>query len=126
MLTELLTQSPAALATLVARAGRLGHELHRPRAVLVVRADSAPEPDPNRRIDAQRQVLSAVHAVASGQSPRPLAARHGDDVVVLWPLDVPAVDGSAQGSAPTPVTVTVAVSRPGVRPRRRPGAAGPR
>ncbi|MEU5025163.1 helix-turn-helix domain-containing protein [Streptomyces milbemycinicus] len=140
LLTDLLAQSPAALATIVARAGRLGHDLHRPHAVLVVRADSASEPDQNRRIDAPRQVLSAVHTVASGQSPRPLAARHGDDVVVLWPLDGPAIDGSAQGSAPTrtdvapgtvapetvaaadairgsvartaPVTVTVAVSRP--------------
>ncbi|GAA2323653.1 helix-turn-helix domain-containing protein [Streptomyces cuspidosporus] len=136
LLTDLLAQQPAAMATVVARAARLGHDLHRAHSVLVVRADTDPvTPASDRGIDAPRRVLSAVHTLAIRQTPRPLAARHGDDVVVLWPVDHGGGNGSAgepppapAGAAPEavaaadairrcvvralPITVTVAVSRP--------------
>ncbi|MFG3020728.1 helix-turn-helix domain-containing protein [Streptomyces sp. NPDC048254] len=136
LLTDLLAQQPTALATVVARAGRLGHDLRRPHAVLLIRTDSdTVEPGRVRRTDAPRQVLAAVHAMASRESPRPLVARHGDDVVLLWPLGGSSADDSSwrttligTQTAPetmtaadairrsvaraTPITVTVAVSRP--------------
>ncbi|MDW6057453.1 hypothetical protein SAZ11_04475 [Streptomyces sp. FXJ1.4098] len=84
LLTDLLAQSPAALATIVARAGRLGHDLHRPHAVLVVRADSAPNPT---RTGGSTHSVRCCRPSTRWHPGRasPLAARHGDDVVVLWP-----------------------------------------
>ncbi|MFF5858590.1 helix-turn-helix domain-containing protein [Streptomyces sp. NPDC012751] len=136
LLTDLLAQQPAAMATVVARAARLGHDLHRAHSVLVVRVDDDPAaPGSAQGTDAPRRVLSAVHAMATRQTPRPLVARHGDDIVVLWPLVSDSEDGSAGepttmaahvapgavAAADTirrsvaralPLTVTVAVSRP--------------
>ncbi|MFF0223484.1 helix-turn-helix domain-containing protein [Streptomyces sp. NPDC004629] len=136
LLSDLLAQQPAALATVVARAARLGHDLHRAHTVLVVRADGETVPSGTARgIDAPRRVLSAVHTLVMRQTPRPLVARHGDDVVLLWPSDAGRENGSAGepttaavdvapeavAAADTirrslaralPMTVTVAVSRP--------------
>ncbi|MFF8910311.1 helix-turn-helix domain-containing protein [Streptomyces olivaceoviridis] len=107
LLTDLLTQQPAAMATVVARAARLGHDLHRAHSVLVVRVDDASvTPGSARGTDTPRRVLSAVHAMATRQVPRPLVARHGDDVVVLWPSDPEGEDVPA--GEPTPVTAHVA------------------
>jgi DNA-binding PucR family transcriptional regulator len=92
LLVDLLTDPIADESALRARAQHLGHDLSRPQAVLVVRQDAAPADD----ADAERttanhgpahRLLDVVgRGVARLGGPKPLIARHREQVVVLWPL----------------------------------------
>jgi sugar diacid utilization regulator len=74
VVTDLLAGSAAGLVTAAERAGRLGLDLTRPHAVIVVhgRPGSA-------------RVLSVARTLAATAQPRALVGAIGDDVVVLWP-----------------------------------------
>ncbi|KAE8765912.1 GAF domain-containing protein [Georgenia thermotolerans] len=78
LVTDLITANPAARATLVPRAERMGHDLGQPHIALVARADADIE-------DVVPRILSTVRAVASPVRPRPLVAQTGAYVVALWP-----------------------------------------
>jgi GAF domain-containing protein len=73
VVSDLLAGSPAGLVTAAERAGRLGLDLTKPHAVIVVNGG------PGAR------VLSVARSLAATAQPRALAGAIGDDVVLLWP-----------------------------------------
>lgn len=82
VVSDLLTGNPAGLVTAAERAGRLGHDLAAPHAVIVVRVDG-------RRSGASARVLSVARSMAATAQPRALVSAIGDDVVLLWPARAP-------------------------------------
>jgi sugar diacid utilization regulator/GAF domain-containing protein len=114
LVSDLLSGNPTALATITSRAARLGHDLRRPHAVLVVKAD------PDGGADGQA-VLQAVRSVSAPVRPRPLVASLADYVVALWPIPDDEPDAGRHSAeairrtvrAQTGLTVSVAVSQPG-------------
>ena len=114
LVSDLLSGNPTALATITTRAARLGHDLRRPHAVLVVKAD------PDGGADGQA-VLQAVRSVSAPVRPRPLVASLADYVVALWPIPDDEPDAGRHSAeairrtvrAQTGLTVSVAVSQPG-------------
>ncbi|GIE97481.1 helix-turn-helix domain-containing protein [Paractinoplanes rishiriensis] len=76
VVTDLLVGSPAGLVTAAERAARLGLDLTRPHAVIVVAG--------GERSGAAR-VLSVARSVAATAQPRALVGAIADDVVLLWP-----------------------------------------
>lgn len=80
LLADVITANPTALATLLPRAERLGHDLTKPHSVLVARADETEDgPIP--------KILSGVRAAGAQVRPRPLIGAVGSYVVALWPSD---------------------------------------
>ncbi|MCO8276665.1 GAF domain-containing protein [Actinoplanes sp. TRM 88003] len=75
VVSDLLAGSAAGLVTAAERAGRLGLDLTKPYAVIVVNGG------PSARI------LSVARSLAAAAQPRALAGAIGDDVVLLWPAD---------------------------------------
>jgi sugar diacid utilization regulator/GAF domain-containing protein len=114
LVSDLLSGNPTALATITSRAARLGHDLRRPHAVLVVKAD------PDGGADGQA-VLQAVRSVSAPVRPRPLVASLADYVVALWPIPDDEPDAGRHSAeairrtvrAQAGLTVSVAVSQPG-------------
>jgi sugar diacid utilization regulator/GAF domain-containing protein len=114
LVSDLLSGNPIALATITSRAARLGHDLRRPHAVLVAKAD------PDGGADGQA-VLQAVRSVSAPVRPRPLVAPLADYVVALWPVPDDQPDAGRRSAeairrtvrAQTGLTVSVAVSQPG-------------
>ncbi|GAA0192591.1 GAF domain-containing protein [Streptomyces sp. SID8376] len=91
LLSDLL--SGVASGTLGSRARTLGHDLSRPHAVLVIKADTttagtagADLATGTRPADVRR-LLGIVHSATDGVRPRPLVTNWGEFVVVLWPDD---------------------------------------
>ncbi len=77
VVSDLLTGNPAGVITAVQRAGRLGHDLAVPHAVIVVRVQG-------ERAGTPARVLSVARSLAATAQPRALVSSIGDDVVVLW------------------------------------------
>ncbi len=78
VVTDLLTGNPRGLMTASERAGRLGHDLSAPHAVIVVRVDT-------ERPGAAARALSVARSLATTAQPRALVSAIADDVVLLWP-----------------------------------------
>ncbi|QNN54564.1 helix-turn-helix domain-containing protein [Nocardioides mesophilus] len=81
VVTDLLTGSASALQTVGERAARLGHDLDRPHAVLVL-AGRTGEP-------ATDHLLSVARGYAATATPRGLVTGLGTQVVLLWPATDP-------------------------------------
>ncbi|MCW2724283.1 MAG: Two component domain sensor and regulator [Frankiales bacterium] len=113
LVSDLLSGNPTALATITSRAARLGHDLRRPHAVLVVKAD------PGSPADVQA-VLATVRSVSGPVRPRPLVTALADYVVALWPESdeetaaaLPSADAVRRAvRVQTGTTASVAVTRP--------------
>jgi sugar diacid utilization regulator/GAF domain-containing protein len=78
VVTDLLTGNPGGLVTAAERAGRLGHDLATPHAVIVVRGGTRP---------GSARVLSVARSLAATARPRALVSAIADDVVLLWPTE---------------------------------------
>ncbi|GGG29670.1 hypothetical protein GCM10007304_49370 [Rhodococcoides trifolii] len=82
VLNDLVGGEPSALATVVERAQRLGHDLTVDHTMVVV-ALSDVRPDD---VDlCQQQAVRRIHAWAGAQEPKPLSGIHHDRIVVLIP-----------------------------------------
>lgn len=82
VLSDLIGADPTALATVAARAERLGHDLSVDHWVVVVGlSDMRPD-----EVDAcQQQAVRRIHGWSGTRTPRPLSGIHRDRIVVLIP-----------------------------------------
>jgi sugar diacid utilization regulator/GAF domain-containing protein len=114
LVSDLVSGNPAALATITSRAARLGHDLTRPHAVLVVKGD------PGARAPDVQDLLNAVRSVSTSVHPRPLVSTLAGYVVALWPATGGDIGNCVRSAdavrrsvlAYTGATASVAVSRP--------------
>ncbi|MGW5382069.1 helix-turn-helix domain-containing protein [Nocardia sp. NPDC003963] len=94
LLAELLTGGDVPQETM-RRAQRLGHDLTRPHCAIV---GSLTVDGSEADIRTYSRALNSVTQLARGHRPRPLAAMHRGNIVVLWPHGAAAESGEVEGA----------------------------